>query len=794
MLLTRRLPRPSRLTLLVLLSACSLAWGVRALMTQDEEGSPGPGWTSVPPRVPVRLEALRGPLRPLPDVLDLDHFEGVSRAFVPELGVPVALDLRVRLPSGGALEISLSGRRRGGGGGVSVVLDAGRPERSGIREWRDDPDRAGGACPGKPLALNRSGQAIPWRTLRVSVQGNRTDVLVDGTRWASCNTGLDTVGTLTLRSGLLRVQADDLVVTSRGEPVLATGFASPAAGWPWLLLLLVAATLVLVGWTRAEVAWLRRTGMRESDARLASTLTTLPLVLMLFVDTDVSHTMSALRLDLTQPRTLLFGCVAVFVGLLKVLLHLARPGVGRVASRDDGEGRGGPGTEQGRWWRGRPGLIALVAVQTVCALVLADGPHTRTWFVALVGIALPGAWLAFLTFQSSWPQRLILRVESIVSAQMALFALGKVLWEARSSAGLSALVVGRDGAWMPLAMAALALQIVVRLWVLNLNARAVKGADAASLLLAGALVVSGEVAARFSYLDESLAVRESRTVFEELEQVTEGGVHRAWPDRLFPVAFQPRKPETRLRIVCMGSSSTAGAYQMRDLTLFYPFRLQLLLNEDPRLRPTDVINQGVGGWNTLLMRLYLERMVGALDPDLVTFYIGHNDMLTLTSVPYKAYLAQYRGGGGMTSRVQGWLNRSRLYVLFKQLLIATGDNRTAAVPVEDARENLEAVADLGEARGFRVLLMSEGLSPSPEPLRHYFEMLREVAEGRSNVWYLDTAGFLAELPQAEVFLDDCHLTAGGHEILAHRILDYLQAHPELLAGRSGGRDLERAGP
>ena len=93
-----------------------------------------------------------------------------------------------------------------------------------------------------------------------------------------------------------------------------------------------------------------------------------------------------------------------------------------------------------------------------------------------------------------------------------------------------------------------------------------------------------------------------------------------------------------------------------------------------------------------------------------------------------------------------------------------GANDKVAVPIDDAKANLKSIIQLYP--NTPIVLGSEGLSPEPGILFPYNQMMQALADEYANVYYVETAEALSSLPPHEVFLDDCHLTKYGHQIVA----------------------------
>ena len=317
----------------------------------------------------------------------------------------------------------------------------------------------------------------------------------------------------------------------------------------------------------------------------------------------------------------------------------------------------------------------------------------------------------------------------------------------------------------------LAVPWAVLAWV---NTHPVPARPAISWALCALLAVQAELGLRKTPLFSTWSTgRGWERAREEFAQLLEIQQHKAYPADSFPV--RPPDPDPlKRRIVALGGSSTGGAYQMDDIDQFWPKRLEETLQARGH-QGWEVVNQGVGGWNSLHVRLYAESQIKRLDADLLVVYVGHNDILTTSPAPYRDLYARYqRGRGGAAAAVSERLSELRLYTGLRFLLLGLRDRGGAvAVPVEDARDNLSALFDLAEANNARVMLLTEGLNPDPQPMAAYAAMQRALAESRGGL-YLNTAALLWETGEPDLFLDDCHLSQEGHVRLSGWIADTLE--------------------
>ncbi|GDX81650.1 hypothetical protein LBMAG42_34610 [Deltaproteobacteria bacterium] len=325
---------------------------------------------------------------------------------------------------------------------------------------------------------------------------------------------------------------------------------------------------------------------------------------------------------------------------------------------------------------------------------------------------------------------------------------------------------------------------MVLFWANTRGVRAVAlwswGSILAALMLA-------EAGTRFTALDKTwirtAGYERAATEFKELLELQ---TYRRYPSEGFPV--QP--PDSRAgvrRIVALGGSSTGGAYQMDDINLFWPKKLEEALAASAQPPAWEVVNQGVGGWNTLHIRLYAESQLERLNPDILVLYVGHNDLFTRGVASHKALLDRYRQPANSTVlAASDVMHRSRLFVGFKFVLLSWRGDAAVAVPLADARENLNTILGLAQARGAHVLLVTEGLSPDAAPMSTYADLLAELAETSHQRAFDASARFAAEA-NPDDFLDDCHLTVSGHVRLARWIEAELRDAGWLAATRDAPR-------
>jgi len=260
----------------------------------------------------------------------------------------------------------------------------------------------------------------------------------------------------------------------------------------------------------------------------------------------------------------------------------------------------------------------------------------------------------------------------------------------------------------------------------------------------------------------------------------------------------PIGPRTRpgLRVVILGDSVTFGyrvpviwAERPEDYDRSarpYPALMEERLRRANPEIPVEVIPLAVPGYSSHQGRLWLEREMPRLQPDLVTACFGWNDVAL-------------RGASDAAVMPGGWRAALRRITVSSQLLmrlslllrrpgdpIARSASRTS--PEEFAAHHL-AMSRLSRAGGGRFLAIGTVYRDDttfPE------EAVRVAAHRRA----LRDAMLASEVPYLEIpeltesghpgnagfFGETIHPNARGHALMAEAILAHLAAHPDLLPG------------
>jgi len=213
-----------------------------------------------------------------------------------------------------------------------------------------------------------------------------------------------------------------------------------------------------------------------------------------------------------------------------------------------------------------------------------------------------------------------------------------------------------------------------------------------------------------------------------------------------------------------------------------------------------VVNFGVEGYATHQNRVLTQKLCEKRPPDILLLANAYND--TLWETPLTDREAAQRNQA-TSIKILYVLNRSRLFVLYRHLLLGikrrltgyvqpdAGAGHQVRAPLPDYRENLDAIARLGETYGFSLVLIAQPLPKRQKEaeLEPYFQVMWETAEAYDNVFTADPRPLFAayrkehNVPYQEgmgfypdaLFLDHyCHPTVIGHQMYATAILQTLR--------------------
>ncbi len=309
-------------------------------------------------------------------------------------------------------------------------------------------------------------------------------------------------------------------------------------------------------------------------------------------------------------------------------------------------------------------------------------------------------------------------------------------------------------------------------------------------LLIGALLLA----------EEALDALPKRTWRPDSKPIWQGGRpdHDYWRGGSFRGARYPAaKPPGVVRILCLGGSSTNGfPYTTREAA--YAYKLERLLNERAAATGApfryEVLNAGILGFSSTLERASLERRLLRYAPDHVVVYCWFNDSSRgprwfphLPQLSDRAVYERYRAVMDRRAlrAVADALDGSKLYALFRGALLGLVSLGGPPPPPPDPATlpprgspaevalNIEEMAALGRARGFRLVVVPE----VPQYCGTYAEELAanpwiaalDGAARREGALLVDAITPARERREDELFFDPVHPTEAGHDLIARSI-------------------------
>lgn len=265
--------------------------------------------------------------------------------------------------------------------------------------------------------------------------------------------------------------------------------------------------------------------------------------------------------------------------------------------------------------------------------------------------------------------------------------------------------------------------------------------------------------------------------------------------------FDQEKPNGTFRIISIGDSCTFtdGVWARA-----YPALLARLLNEERSQKAFEVINAGIEGYNSTLARARLTDEILKYNPNMVTIYIGWNDLMKTSpqdSLP--------SGEVGLFSRIK---QESYLFKAYRKLIfgylrplvsrpgVHVGTDQVHQfddlVPVQ-YRDNVEGMIKTLKEKGVKGMLFTLPTVVTPEmsyqevrkqnvvfPLyvgafdvpsllaliRAFNKVIFELAT-KYTIPIVDLNATFNEHDKRDLFWDTMHPSRAGHEIIAKAIGD-----------------------
>ena len=661
----------------------------------------------------------------------------------------------------------------------------------------------------QPCALEAAGAGEGRMEVTIKLRGPEAALVIRGpqkTTHAACTVQTGAGSMIGFRAGQAAVVLDSMQMEDPSGRVLFE-YSSRGGAAHRLAALALTLVAVLLAWLLAAglASWLLGRGFQEAldFAAWAS----LPLLLLPVLQwLDMGALAHGLRLAKTSTMTLRLGLAALFMALVWAMALLIRSRRLRCKEHE----RQDADLSLARLLSQQQARVSGVALAVHALLLAVLTLLSGRGCLAAAGLQAPlaGEVMATVAAALALPIGSLLLLRWLIPGQVVkLMAVEALSWApsmVAAALALALMAAGMVESWNTpfYLLAAAAASLVFKLLFFQVNAQAVRGVNWASLTCCVLLAFTAEGTVRQTYLDTAWSTTPAgryrshdllgwRKADKEIDYILNKQRPTRYPLDSFPVAFAKRKPAGSTRIVCLGGSSTGGAFQMDNLDSFFPAELQRILDRRAGSGRYEVINQGVGGWNTFHIWLYLKLTVARLRPDILILYVGHNDIMTKSSETYRQYWNRYRMQHSSLRGVMEVLNRCRLFVGFRSLLTSLRGSSSQGgaisnVPVSDARDNLERIITLARSNAARVVLLSEAINTQATTLGAYRKMQSEVASQQGQ-HYLDTNGIFWKLRQEDLFLDHNHLTGRGHQHLARVLGKFLITQGLVRAAGAAGK-------
>lgn len=267
--------------------------------------------------------------------------------------------------------------------------------------------------------------------------------------------------------------------------------------------------------------------------------------------------------------------------------------------------------------------------------------------------------------------------------------------------------------------------------------------------------------------------------------------------------FETQKPVGTIRVMALGDSCTfaGGWYETTYSGILYQY-----LHERHPDKKIEVINAGISGFNSEFALARLRDELLAYQPDMVTLYIGWNDLMK-TNPANQVAVQQYKYSGIWRALNESYLVKAYSKVLFYYLRPflmkpkLDGDPEGVSayesfVPVV-YQSNVEAIATTLEQQGVRTLFMTRptavrlGMAQSDIESEHVFfpyfagayslerflslhraynRSIGEVAR-KHHIVLVDLDATFNRLDKAPLFQDTMHLSDEGNRVVADALVE-----------------------
>ena len=226
-------------------------------------------------------------------------------------------------------------------------------------------------------------------------------------------------------------------------------------------------------------------------------------------------------------------------------------------------------------------------------------------------------------------------------------------------------------------------------------------------------------------------------------------------------------------IVVAGGSSVGGAYQFggQPDAFFTAIAHQQLCESLPPDVSLRTHNFGDGDRNTFTISRTIDEHLS--DANILVLYVGVNDVFTTQNTrTRKQREAEQAARSASMKGLLSWVSKSRLLVGASLWLRSTDSVATkeqvADVPIDDARENHDAIISAARSRNIRVLLMTEYVQQSQRNRLFEYANMQQSFENEDVRWF-DVREVFTAVPDSTSLADRNHLSRSGNRRLGEAL-------------------------
>lgn len=268
----------------------------------------------------------------------------------------------------------------------------------------------------------------------------------------------------------------------------------------------------------------------------------------------------------------------------------------------------------------------------------------------------------------------------------------------------------------------------------------------------------------------------------------------------YKISYPVIKMENVTRIICCGSSPTEGT-MLSFGTEAYPSILENIINASTN-KKVEVINAGFNG-DFCMHVMYFQEVLIKLMPDIVIFYVPrnyieksflvykktkelrleHSDWIHTSELLCGALA--FKKPNEPIVRLYNFLCKSSLFLFMERVRFKVNDQ--AAQSSFGRNENilkqlLEDTVQLCKERKIKIILIPQVECSHDPPIaivknsasKKTLEVMKSIAKGNDNVYFLDVQGVFADGNNRSRFFDATHFTRLGTTLIAQTIYKKLK--------------------